>query len=63
MKIEKFSHLATLQKITDNNYNLNDLCYIDTFEKEELIDIKVVMVESRNREPTVTNWIKRLKCI
>lgn len=51
-KIEKFSHFTTLQKIADNNYNLNVLRYIETFEKEEPIDIKAVMVESRNREPT-----------
>ena len=39
---EKFSHVATLQEIRDNDYNLNIPRYVDTFEAEELIDIDQV---------------------
>ena len=42
---EKFSHLATLQEIADNDYNLNIPRYVDTFEEEEEIDIQAVMAE------------------
>ena len=39
---DKFSHVATLQEIRDNDYNLNIPRYVDTFEEEELIDIEQV---------------------
>jgi type I restriction enzyme M protein len=39
---EKYSHVATLQEIANNDYNLNISRYIDTFEEEEIIDINEV---------------------
>ncbi len=39
---EKFSHVATLQEISDNDYNLNIPRYVDTFEEEELLDINEI---------------------
>lgn len=39
---EKFSHVATLQEIADNDFNLNIPRYVDTFEEEELVDIDEV---------------------
>ncbi len=39
---EKFSHVATLDEIRENEYNLNIPRYVDTFEEEELIDIEAV---------------------
>lgn len=44
-EIEKYSHLASLQEIAENDYNLNIPRYVDTFEEEEPIDIKAVMAE------------------
>lgn len=41
-EIEKYSHLATLEEIKENDYNLNIPRYIDTFEKEEDIDISTI---------------------
>ncbi len=38
-EIEKFSHLATLEEIEENDFNLNIPRYVDTFEEEEPIDI------------------------
>lgn len=40
--IPKLSHVATLDEIKDNEYNLNIPRYVDTFEEEELIDIEAV---------------------
>ena len=40
--IEKFAHVATLDEIKANDYNLNIPRYVDTFEEEEEIDIKAV---------------------
>ena len=49
-EIEKYSHCASLQEIKDNDYNLNIPRYVDTFEKEEEIDIKAVMKEIKELE-------------
>lgn len=38
-EIEKYSHIATLDEIKENDYNLNIPRYVDTFEEEEPIDI------------------------
>ncbi len=47
-EIEKYSHVATLQEIQENDYNLNIPRYVDTFEEEEIVDI----------EATKTNIVK-----
>lgn len=38
-EIEKYSHIATIQEIKENEYNLNIPRYVDTFKKEEEVDI------------------------
>lgn len=43
--IEKYSHVATLEEIKENDYNLNIPRYVDTFEEEEIIDIAAVNKE------------------
>jgi type I restriction enzyme M protein len=43
--VEKYAHLATLQEIRDNDYNLNIPRYVDTFEEEEEIDLMAVRTE------------------
>ncbi len=50
--IEKLAHLATIDEIKENDYNLNIPRYVDTFEEEELIDIKEVQgkINSINEE-------------
>lgn len=42
---EKYSHLATLEEIKENDYNLNIPRYVDTFEEEESIDLDEVSNE------------------
>lgn len=49
-EIEKYSHLATMQEIAGNDYNLNIPRYVDTFEEEEPIDIKAVMADIKSLE-------------
>lgn len=39
-EIEKYSHVATLEEIRENDYNLNIPRYVDTFEEEEPVDIE-----------------------
>jgi len=44
--IEKYSHLADLAEIKENDYNLNIPRYVDTFEEVEPVDIKAVKKET-----------------
>lgn len=37
--VDKLAHVATLDEIKDNDYNLNIPRYVDTFEEEEPIDL------------------------
>lgn len=50
IEIEKYSHLATLQEIKDNDYNLNIPRYVDIFEDEEPINIYAVTKELNDLE-------------
>lgn len=43
--IEKYSAVATLAQIAENDYNLNIPRYVDTFEAEESIDLSAVVSE------------------
>lgn len=42
---EKYSNLATLDEVKENDYNLNIPRYVDTFEEEEPVDLEVVSSE------------------
>jgi type I restriction enzyme M protein len=41
-EIDKYSHLASLDEIKENEFNLNIPRYVDTFEEEAVIDIDAV---------------------
>lgn len=47
---EKYSHVAPLSEIKENDYNLNIPRYVDTFEEEELIDLDEVVAELKKLE-------------
>ena len=40
--IDKYSYVATIEEIKENDYNLNIPRYVDTFEEEEPIDLQAV---------------------
>jgi len=42
MDVDRFAHVASLEEIMANDFNLNIPRYVDTFEEEELIDIEEV---------------------
>lgn len=44
-EIEKYSHVATLDEVKQNDFNLNIPRYVDTFEEEKIIDIDEVNKE------------------
>lgn len=41
-EIDKYCHIANPDEIKDNNFNLNIPRYIDTFEEEDIVDIRNV---------------------
>lgn len=42
---DKYSHVATIDEIKENEFNLNIPRYVDTFEEEEIIDLDAVNTE------------------
>ncbi len=44
---EKYSHLAPLTEIAENDYNLNIPRYVDTFEEEDAVDLTSITNELR----------------
>lgn len=48
LDIEKFAHVATIEEIKANEYNLNIPRYVDTFEEEALVDIEEVKISIAN---------------
>lgn len=54
---DKYSHVATLAEIAENDYNLNIPRYVDTFEEEEPVDLKAVSMELKqlDKELAETN--------
>ena len=43
--VDKYSYVASLDEIKENDYNLNIPRYVDTFEEEEEIDLMAVRAE------------------
>lgn len=46
----KYSHVAALSEIAENDYNLNIPRYVDTFEEEAEVDLKAVSQELKSLE-------------
>ena len=42
---DKFSYVATVEEIQENEFNLNIPRYVDTLEEEAEVDIAAVQVE------------------
>lgn len=57
---EKYSYIATLEDIRNNDYNLNIPRYVDTFEAEEEIDLNAVAQEIRDLERKVAEIDKTI---
>ncbi len=50
---DKYSHVAALSEIGENDYNLNIPRYVDTFEEEEAVNLKTVSKELKNLEKDI----------
>lgn len=54
-EVPKYSSLATLEFIAENEYNLNIPRYVNTFEEEEKIDISAVAKQLKSLEKEMRN--------
>ncbi|WP_163195245.1 type I restriction-modification system subunit M [Clostridium thermarum] len=59
--IEKYSYVATLDEIKENDYNLNIPRYVDTFEEEEPIDIEEVKTRIKTLDSEIAEIDKELE--
>ena len=53
-ELDKYSHRATPEEVTENEYNLNIPRYVDTFEPEEEIDVAALQKEINRLEDELT---------
>ena len=47
---DKYSYVATLDEVRENDFNLNIPRYVDTFEEEEFVDLEAVAKELKQLE-------------
>ena len=59
--LEKYSYLAPIQEVKENDCNLNIPRYVDTFEEEELIDIDNVCAQLKDIHTEITNNDQTIK--
>lgn len=59
--IEKYSYLAPIDEVEENDYNLNIPRFVDTFEEEERIDIEATKVEIERIENELGEVKKEMK--
>lgn len=60
-KIERYSHVAKLSEIVENDYNLNIPRYVDTFQAEEPVDIAAVNAELKQIEKQLSESSQKLQ--
>jgi len=66
-EVDKYSYVAKLKEVAENDYNLNIPRYVDTFEEEEPVDLasiskelKSVAEESLSTDATIADYCKQL---
>ena len=59
--VDKYAHVASMQEIEENGFNLNIPRYVDTFEPEEEIDLNEVAAEIRKLQTEIKNIDTELK--
>lgn len=59
--IEKYAHVATMDEIKANNYNLNIPRYVDTSDTEEEIDLSAVMENIKDIDKEISSVAAELK--
>jgi type I restriction enzyme M protein len=59
-EVDKYSSLATLEFIAENEYNLNIPRYVNTFEEEDTVDISAVSKQLKSLEKEMKNTDEEL---
>ncbi|WP_099188519.1 type I restriction-modification system subunit M [Tepidibacter mesophilus] len=59
--IDKYSYVATMKEVEENDYNLNIPRYVDTFEEEEPIDIEDVKGKIQKLDDEILEIDKELE--
>jgi type I restriction enzyme M protein len=64
---EKYSYVADLDEVRENDYNLNIPRYVDTFEEEGPVDLQAVSQElktldkeMKKTDSVIANYCKQL---
>ena len=64
---DKYSYVATLAEVAENDYNLNIPRYVDTFEEEEPVDLTAISSELKaidtamaTTDATIADYCKQL---
>lgn len=60
-EVEKYSHVATMEELAENGFNLNIPRYVDTFEKEEEIDLNAVSSDIKQLQSEIKEINAELK--
>lgn len=60
-EIEKFSHIAKIDEIKENDYNLNITRYVDTFEEEAEVDISATIAAINELNPQLEKLEAEMK--
>ena len=60
VEVDKYSYVAKLEEIEENDFNLNIPRYVDTFEEEELIDIAEVQKNIERLESELVDVRKEM---
>ena len=58
--VDKYSYVATLDEIKENDYNLNIPRYVDTFEEEERISLEEVATAIQQTQKEIMQAEKEL---
>ena len=65
--LDKYAHVASLDEVKENDYNLNIPRYVDTFEEEEPVDINAVVkdlktleTDMKETDESITEFCKEL---
>lgn len=57
---DKYSYVATIDEVIENEYNLNIPRYVDTFEEEEPVDLEAVSNELHSLESDMSDTDKSI---
>jgi type I restriction enzyme M protein len=57
---DKYSYLASLERVKENDYNLNIPRYVDTFEAEDGIDLNLITDELKTLESSINETDKTI---